>query len=159
MNSKTKNRKKISYGEGDETNLKLVVTLNRCLQALRKRELPVIKEAGLTMPQFGVLELLYHKGSFKINEIIIKTLSTGGNMTVVIDNLVKRGLVERINCDSDRRSQFIELTVKGSKLIQELFPKHIDNLGNVLSVLSRDEKLMMISLAKKLGVSLADISD
>lgn len=54
-----------------------------------------IKQVGLTAAQFGVLEILYHKGNLRIGEILEGTLSTGGNMTVVIENLEKTGFVVR----------------------------------------------------------------
>src|SRR5690554_6115814 len=84
-----KNKK--SYGADNDLNLKALVTLSRCFQSVRRREMRTIKQVGLTAAQFGVLEILYHKGNLRIGEILEGTLSTGGNMTVVIENLEKTG--------------------------------------------------------------------
>ena len=144
-----KNKK--SYGELSDLNLKTLIVLSRAKQSVNKREIKIIKEAGLTMSQFGVLELLYHKGDFRINEIIEKTLSTGGNMTVVIDNLERDGLVTRYKDPDDGRACLISITDKGKELIEGMFPLHVENLNNIFNVLTKEEKEMLIILLKKLG--------
>lgn len=145
-----------SYSGRDQLNLKLIVALTRCIQSVHRRELPVIQEAGITMPQFGVLDYLYHKGNQKICQIIEKTLSTGGNMTVIIDNLEKIGLVTRQDDPDDRRAKIIALTKEGQKLMGSLFPRHMENLDDILSPLTASEKKQFIELAKKLGKGAAE---
>ncbi len=76
--------KDISYGKESDTNLKLIIGLARSSNNIRRSESDIIRNSGLTFPQFGVLEVLYHKGDLRVCQIIEKTLSTGGNMTVVI---------------------------------------------------------------------------
>ncbi|MCB1160848.1 MAG: MarR family transcriptional regulator, partial [Leptospiraceae bacterium] len=132
------------YEEKDTINLKLMIALNRCWQSVQKNEKKVISEAGLTMAQFGVLELLYHKGPMRICTIIEKTLSSGGNLTVVIDNLEKQKLVKRKPDPADRRAHLIHLTSAGRLLIEKLFPLHMANLQDVLSILDQKEKLSLI---------------
>lgn len=142
-----------SYSAKDQLNLRLIVALHRCSQSVHRREAPLIQTANLTMPQFGVLDVLYHKGKQKICQIIDKTLSTGGNMTVIIDNLEKMGLIERCEDPEDRRAKVISLTKEGNKLMAGLFPKHMMNLEEVLSALTASEKKQFIELAKKLGLA------
>lgn len=142
------------YRPEDQLNLKVIVSLNRCLQSLQREEVPVIQAAGLTMAQFGVLEHLYHKGDRKICQIMEKTLATGGNMTVIVDNLEKQKLVERREDPDDRRARIIRLTAVGRALIAELFPRHLENLERILAVLSEAEKRKLVALARKLGLSL-----
>ncbi|GFZ30795.1 MarR family transcriptional regulator [Clostridium zeae] len=143
-------KKKISYGKLNDLNLKVVIALNRGTQHVHKKELKIIKEGGLTFSQFGVLELLYHKGDLRISEILEKILATGGNMTVVIDNLAKDGLVTRCSDPNDRRVNLISITEKGKKLMSDLFPKHVENINEILSELSQSEKETLISILKKL---------
>jgi DNA-binding MarR family transcriptional regulator len=145
------NKSKITYGELNDLNLKSIIALSRCIQSVNRREYKIIKEGGLTFSQFGVLEVLYHKGDLRVSEILEKTLSTGGNMTVVIDNLAKDGLVKRCPDPNDRRASLISITDKGKQLISEIFPKHVDNLGEIFSVLDIQEKKNLISLLKKLS--------
>ena len=93
---------KITYGDFNDLNLKALIALSRCAQSVNKREYKTMKEGGLTFSQFAVLEVLYHKGDLRVSEIIDKILSTGGNMTVVIDNLTKENLVKRCSKISSR---------------------------------------------------------
>lgn len=143
------NRK--SYGEINDINLKTLIAISRSYQTILKRLNKVFKEGGLTPSQFGVLEALYHKGDLRIGEIIEKILSTGGNMTVVIDNLEKSGMVKRYQDPNDRRASIISITEKGRRKIEEIFPIHLEELNNALINLSLEEKKILINLHKKLN--------
>ncbi|WP_432664694.1 MarR family transcriptional regulator [Wukongibacter baidiensis] len=145
------NNEKKSYGKIDDLNLKLVIALSRSTQSLHRRGLKVVKEGGLTSSQFGVLEVLYHKGDLRISEIIEKTLSTGGNMTVVIDNLEKEKLIKRYRDPKDRRATLISITESGKELMDVIFPKHVDDLREIFGVLSNEEKEILFVLLKKLS--------
>ncbi|WP_319755541.1 MarR family winged helix-turn-helix transcriptional regulator [uncultured Sphaerochaeta sp.] len=146
-----KNKK--SYGAANDLNLKALVTLSRCFQSVRRREMRTIKQVGLTAAQFGVLEILYHKGNLRIGEILEGTLSTGGNMTVVIENLEKTGFVVRYPDPQDGRASLIRITEKGFQLVENMFPGHVANIGGIFSVLSTEEKQQLVELLKKLGSS------
>ena len=144
-------KEKISYGELSDLNLKTLIVLSRTSQKVRKKEQRTIKEGGLTVSQFAVLEMLYHKGDLRICEILEKALATGGNMTVVIDNLAKEDLVKRCVDPKDRRVNLISITEKGRQLIGDIFPKHVENINEIFSVLTTEEKNNLISLLKKLS--------
>ena len=72
-----------------EINLKLVIVLGRLMKSMEQALAPRIIKAGITITQFGVLESLYYKGPLAVNEIIRITLSSSGNMGVVISNIEK----------------------------------------------------------------------
>lgn len=142
---------KKSYGEKNDLNLKTLIALTKCFHSVRKRETTTIREGGLTLPQFAVLEILYHKGDLRICDIIEGTLSTGGNMTVVIDNLGKDGLVRRYPDPEDRRASLISLTEKGAQIMEDIFPRHVENICSIFEILEAEEKLTLVKLLKKLG--------
>ena len=142
---------KISYGHESDLNLKTLIALSRCYQNVHRRETQTIKSAGVTVSQFAVLEILYHKGDMRVCEITKKVLSTAGNMTVVIENLVKDGLVQRTIDSNDRRVNLISLTEKGRKIITENFLNHTENINIIFNVLSDAEKENLIKLLKKLS--------
>jgi MarR family 2-MHQ and catechol resistance regulon transcriptional repressor len=144
-------KEKMSYGEISDLNLKLLIALSRTTQSVHKKEHRTIKEGGLTVSQFAVLEILYHKGDLKVCEIIERALSTGGNMTVVIDNLVREDLVRRCIDPKDRRVNLISITEKGRELVSSIFPKHLENINEIFSVLEVEEKKELINLLKKLS--------
>jgi MarR family 2-MHQ and catechol resistance regulon transcriptional repressor len=143
--------KKISYGELSDLNLKTLIALSRATNSVHRREYKTVKEGGLTVSQFAVLEVLYHKGALRIQEIIEKTLSTGGNMTVVIENLVKDDLVMRYKDPEDKRASLISITDKGKVIIEDIFPRHVENINEIFSTLTVEEKKSLVSLLKKLS--------
>lgn len=142
---------KYKYGEESNINLKLVVAIRRAMQPDERVLQSIITEYGLTLSQFGVLESLYHIGPMCINQILEKTLSTSGNMTVVIKNLVKSGMVTKSRDPEDGRSFIIKLTDEGYGIIDELFPKHLEELKGVFSSLDLEEKAELLRLLKKLN--------
>lgn len=144
-------RMKTRYGKSSERNLKLVVVLGRSIQALERAVTPGIREAGMTPTQFAVLEILYHKGPLTIKEIIRDSLSTSGNITVVIENLVKNGWVGKCRGVSDSRTRVISLTEEGKVIIEDFFPKHIADLEKVFAALTVAEKETLTELLKKFG--------
>ncbi len=139
------------YLEKDLLNLKLFLILNRCGLSVNKNIYPIFKKENITEAQFYVLELLYHKGDMKIKEIVEKTFSSGGTMTVIIDNLEKEFLILRKQDPRDKRSSLISITEKGYSVVEKVFNNHINNLDKVLGVLEDKEKENLIDLLRKLG--------
>lgn len=131
-------------------NGKLIIALGRAMQGSHQKSIAMLRENGLTFPQFTALEVLYHKGELTIQQIIDAVLSTSGNMTVVIRNLEQRGLVRRMENPSDRRSFLIGLTAAGRELMELVFPLHMELLEERLSPLSVQEKETVIQLLRKI---------
>lgn len=135
-------------------DLKLIVIISKMMKALNQRLEPEIKEMGITSTQFTVLEVLYNKGARTVNQIIEGTLSSSGNMGVVINNLIRSGLIRKNISGIDRRERVIDLTANGRELISELFPMHVNSISNSFLTLDTDEKEILIKLIKKLGKGL-----
>lgn len=108
-----------------------------------------IREHGLTNSQFGVLDVLYTKGEMRICNLISSMLSTFGNMTVIIKNMEKAGLIYKKTDSSDKRASLVGLTNQGKALFEELLPKHRLEIENIYSVLTDDEKENLINILKK----------
>ena len=106
----------------------------------------------LTVSQFGVLETLHHLGPMCQSTLGAKLLRSGGNITMVIDNLEKRGLVHRQRDPEDRRMTVINLTKAGEELIQRVFPNHLQSIVQQMSVLSPQEQIQLGDLCKRLGM-------
>jgi len=87
------------------------------------------------------------------NQLAEKILKSTGNMTLVIDNLCKRGLVERVRDEADRRYYQIHLTDEGQELIETIFPHHVKGVVEAFSVLSADEQTQLAKLCRKLGLA------
>jgi len=105
----------------------------------------------LTYSQFAVLEALYHLGHMSQGEISMKVLKSGSNMTTVIDNLERDGLVRRERDANDRRVIHIHLTEAGTGVIEAVLPGHVEALVEEFKVLSASEQQALGELCKKLG--------
>jgi MarR family 2-MHQ and catechol resistance regulon transcriptional repressor len=86
-----------------------------------------------------------------LSDIARKVLTTGGNLTMVVGNLEKRGLARRQACPEDKRVLIVVLTAKGKTLLRDIFPKHAAAIVEFLSVLSPDEQEDLGDLCRKLG--------
>jgi len=139
------------YGRKADTALSMWVKLARASSTFGHKTQENIREFGLTTPQFAVLETLGHLGPLLMGELTRKQLVSGGNTTVVVNNLTRRGLVERLVCKEDRRATYVQLTTKGRKLFRHIFPKHAAFVARTASVLSEAEQKRLATLLKKLG--------
>ncbi|NLG95735.1 MAG: MarR family transcriptional regulator [Chloroflexi bacterium] len=107
---------------------------------------------GLTSTQFGVLEALCHLGPMCQGTLSQKLLKSTGNMTLVIDNLEKRGLVYRERSSTDRRQVTISLTPEGEAVISRIFPQHVAAIVAEMGVLTAGEQEELGRLCRKLGL-------
>ncbi len=143
------------YGKNADLALSMWVKLARASDTFASLTAKDIDSYGLTVPQFGVIESLGHLGPMKIGEMCSKKLMSGGNITVVIDNLEKQELVERTKDETDRRAYVLRLTPKGEEKFKEMFPKHAIFIENIIaSTLTEVELHQLSALLKKLGLAL-----
>ncbi len=139
---------------GDEATrraLDAFIKLSRARKTLSYRTNRLLAEYGLTESQLGTLEALYYLGPMCQRDIGDKLLVTGGNMTMIVNNLEKRGFVSRQRDPQDRRQITVSLTAAGQQLIAELFPKHAQNIASLLNILSSAEQEELGRLCKILG--------
>ena len=87
----------------------------------------------------------------KIGDVIAKTLSTSGNMTVVIKNLEKENWIQRTVDPADGRVSVIQLSTQGEQVIAAVFPQHLNQLDKMLVNLDLADKKQLIQLLKKLN--------
>ena len=141
-------------GNQKETRaLKTYVKLMRAAESMTARTHRHLSSTGLTISQFAVLEALYQLGPLSQREIGKKILRSSGNITMVIDNLEKNGLVRRERHEADRRFFIVHLTDKGYHLINKIFPPHAAVIAKDLGVLTAAEQDALARLCKKLGLS------
>jgi MarR family 2-MHQ and catechol resistance regulon transcriptional repressor len=132
--------------------LSTYVKLMRAVESTTTRIHKHLAYAGLTLSQFAALEALYHSGPLYQREIGQKLLRSSGNITMVIDNLEKRGYVKRERKKEDRRFMMVRLTDEGFELIRKVFPPHAAVIAREMSVLSEREQETLAQLCKKLGL-------
>jgi MarR family 2-MHQ and catechol resistance regulon transcriptional repressor len=132
--------------------LNTFITLLRAAESVSGRLIALVADqTGLTITQFGVLEALLHLGPMCQKDLATKQLKTGGNITLVVDNLEKRKLVRRVRSTEDRRMITVHLTPSGRKTISDYFPSHVAAIEHELSVLTAKEQEQLGFLTRKLG--------
>jgi MarR family transcriptional regulator, 2-MHQ and catechol-resistance regulon repressor len=127
------------------------IKLTRCTNSLFARLSERNTLGDITPSQFAVLEALYHLGSLTQGEVSTKVLKSGSNMTTVIDNLERDGLVRRERDAKDRRVINVHLTEAGISKVEALLPGHVEALVEEFKVLSASEQQTLGALCKKLG--------
>lgn len=132
--------------------LNTFIKLVRAAQSVSGRVESHFGAIGLSVSQFGVLEALYHLGPLFQKDLASKILKSTGNITMVVDNLEKQGLVERVRDEKDRRHYSVRITVKGSALIRSFFPGHVRRIVQELSVLTKAEQDELGRLCRKVGL-------
>ena len=130
------------------------LVLWRATRALEARALRSIAETGLGASDFGVLEMLLHKGPQPVNVIGRKVLLTPGSITTAVDRLAARGLVERRDDPADRRIRRVHLTEQGRRLIGPAWTRHEADLEEAVAVLTNAERAALVALLRKLGTNL-----
>jgi len=141
-------------GPEDIRVLDAYIKLIRASDTLLAHVQKTFNEYGLTLSQFGVLDALHHLGPQCQSILAQKILRSSGNMTMVIDNLEKRELVERQRDPEDRRRITVTLTTAGKELIQAAMPGHVRLIREAFEGLTKDEADQLAYLTKKLGLSL-----
>lgn len=137
--------------DDQESALKLWVVMNRAVRAIEAPLRRQVEAHGISFTEFAVLEALLHKGPMPIGDIGERVLLTSGSMTYVVDKLVKRGLVERRACESDRRVVYGDLTAAGRSLISPVFSEHAVLLAETMAGLSPAEREVTAGMLKRLG--------
>jgi MarR family 2-MHQ and catechol resistance regulon transcriptional repressor len=143
----------------DTSGVHVWLVLTKAFHALaaRAQESLDVRRTGLGDSDFRVLEVLLHKGPLPVNTIGPKVWLTPGSISVAVDRLEKRALVKRKNTD-DRRVRLVELTAKGRALITKTFREHAAAMEDAAQVLSKEERLILLQLLKKLGKAGVDES-
>ena len=142
--------------ERTAASLKLWVTLARAHAAVEAHAASDVARHGLTLAEFAILEVLYHKGQMLLGEIQRRILVSSGGITFLVDRLAGKGLVERRECKDDRRARYAALTPAGHELIQRIFPEHAARISDAVSALTLNQQRELTKLLKTLGKNAAE---
>ena len=126
---------------------------SRAVEAYAEKSITDLEICG---SDFAVLETLLHKGPLPVNEIGKKVLLTSGSITVAVDRLEQKELVERRAHGTDRRARVVHLTREGRKLITRIYSEHAGDMEKLAAAsLTKTERQTLISLLKKIGYTAA----
>jgi DNA-binding MarR family transcriptional regulator len=106
--------------------LRLWLRLLTCTQLIEKQVRNELREQfATTLPRFDLMSQLERAPEgLKMNELSLRMMVTGGNVTGITDQLVTEGLVERVDVAGDRRAWRVRLTTRGRKLFNDMAQQH-----------------------------------
>ena len=133
------------------------IALNRALESVGASLRRPLAAAGLTVGQLAILEALLHTGPQSASALGRRVLRSQANMTTVLDNLERAGLVARLRTAEDRRVVTVRLTAEGRRLITRVFPGHVARITAQLAALSAAEQEALARLCRKLGRAAAGV--
>ncbi|MCJ7854724.1 MarR family transcriptional regulator [Lachnospiraceae bacterium NSJ-143] len=81
---------------------------------------------------------------------------TVGTLTVAVNNLVKKGYVERFRCEEDKRVVKVRLTGKGRLLYRVHAQFHLNMIKNCTESLTDEEVRLLYKTLKKLSGFIKD---
>ena len=142
-----------------ENGIHVFLVLWKAAHAVEAYAEKSIADLEMCGSDFAVLEALLHKGPLPVNEIGKKILLTSGSITVAIDRLEQKGLVERRAHGSDRRTRVVHLTKEGRRLITRIYTQHAADLEELVSAsITTAERAKLIKLLKKIGFKAVDLA-
>ena len=135
------------------------LVMMKAMRALTRYAAAGIEETGLGLSDFGVLEILLHKGPLPVNTIGPIVDLTPGSISIAVDRLVAKGLVSRVESAEDRRVRMVALTPAGKNLIVAAFQKHAAQMRRVFSELSAEELRDFEMALKRIGKRAAGLME
>src|SRR6201996_5366325 len=127
------------------------LVMMKAMRALTRYAAAGIEQTGLGLSDFGVLEILLHKGPLPVNTIGPMVDLTPGSISTAVDRLVAKRLVSRVESAEDRRVRIVALTPRGKDLIVSAFRNHSGQMRRVFSELSPEELHNLEEALKKVG--------
>ena len=137
--------------KGETRALSALINLVRAGESVMGRLNGQFSGLAITQSQFSTLAALYHLGPLSQRELGEKIYKTSGNVTMVVDNLERAGMVRRRRSETDRRRVAVSLTGKGRKTIRELLPRRVAAIRDEMAGLTAAEQDELRRLCKKLG--------
>src|ERR1700686_1486768 len=150
-------RNLMAHGVQETSHVWLVMM--KAMRALTRYAAGGIEATGLGLSDFGVLEVLLHKGPLPVNTIGPIVGLTPGSISIAVDRLVAKGLVSRVQSAEDRRVRIVALTPRGKGLIVPAFRKHSGQMRKVFSELSPEELRGLEVALKKIGKRAAGLME
>jgi DNA-binding MarR family transcriptional regulator len=142
--------------EGDHLDLRIWLRLLACstqIEQVIRQQLRV--RFASTLPRFDYLaQLERHPNGLRMNVLSRYLMVTGGNVTGLTDQLVRDGLVERVDDPDDRRSYLVRLTAAGQTDFAAMAQEHEQWLVSLFGGLAAGQKETLFALLGDLRLQL-----
>lgn len=141
-------------------SLKLWLRLLTCSSLIERHVRGRLREEfGITLPRFDVLAQLEAAaqddvGGLTMSELSRRLMVTNGNLTGLVERLVREGLVRRAALATDRRAQLVRLTPAGRRALHAMTPRHEQWIEDMLSALPPEDRAQLHVLLGRLRASI-----
>jgi DNA-binding MarR family transcriptional regulator len=117
----------------------------------------VLAEHGLTMEQYLVLVTAkYFDGPMRITDVAHWLERSTNSVTMIVDRMVKAGLLRRVRDRRDRRTVNVFLTSKAESILKPANPAAWEFMQHGMSLLSYKDKDAFASLLKTINYKLLE---
>lgn len=138
----------------------LLLNLLRVGDQVDNRLSRLFREYGLTLSRFNVLRNLeIARRPLTCGEIAQRMIQVVPAITSLVDQLEKRGWVQRHRCEQDRRVVYVEITPSGLQVTATVMPPLVDLEKQLLKKLTRGDMKSLIGLLEKTRESLRENCD
>lgn len=116
------------------------IAMHRIINVLDRKTANMVRPYGLTLPQFSVMEALYHRGNLSVGELKEIVLSSDGTLPVVTRHLAEMGFLRTEKDEKDRRRTLLSLTEEGRSLMGKIYPENEKMLEDFFSQWTDEER-------------------
>jgi MarR family transcriptional regulator, 2-MHQ and catechol-resistance regulon repressor len=121
--------------------------LHRVRDVLQRCEEEKYGQYGLTPEQYGVLVTIKYVGqSARITDIARWSARSPNSVSMIVDRMVKIGLVKRVRDKHDRRVVFVSVAPKGEKALGPATTEGLGLIQTVMKPLMDDDLAALIKL-------------
>ena len=133
--------------ESDNTLLRVWLLLHRVRDALALCEDSMLAEYGITTEQFAVLASVRSRGgSLRPTDLALILERSPNSISMLVDRMVKAGLVKRTRDRVDRRVVNVALTDKGKQTVEPAVPASWEFIQKILSPVSDKDRHSLAAL-------------
>jgi DNA-binding MarR family transcriptional regulator len=141
--------------EAENTVLRLWLLLPRVADALALCQDLIFGKYGITTEQFRVLTCIKSRGRLRPVDIAAILERAPNSVSMLVDRMVKAGLVRRTRDRKDRRTVFVSMTDKGKEAVEPAIPAGWEFMNKLLSALSYDDQRALASMLETIKCELA----
>jgi len=137
--------------ESEKIILRLWYMTHRTSDWLRRCEDRIFSEYNLTKEQYAVLSTIKYLGEpVRVTDIARWLERSTNSVSMIVDRMVKVGLLRRARDRGDRREVHVTITSKGETLLKPAILAGREFIGEILSPLSHEDRRTLLSLLETL---------
>jgi DNA-binding MarR family transcriptional regulator len=137
----------------------LIFIIHQTHDMIRVREDILFGEYGLTTEQYSVLKAInYLTGPVRVTDVARRTTRSVNSVSMIVDRMVKVGLLRRVRDTRDRRTVHLKITSKAAALLEPAALAEQEFIQRILSNVSREDEQAVIRLFETLHIKLGTLN-